>query len=286
MKKVVFISGKGGAGKTGIATSYFKLNTQDSIMVDCDVDASNCYLTLQTKEGTSTPFISGFKYAIDSKICTNCGKCSKICAFDAIKFIDNQWTINEYLCEGCGACTDICEVNAINQSRNYCGDIHHTTAYGAPFYYALLHPGEDNSGLLITELKRQAMTSPSFSEKKLMILDGPPGIGCPVIATLSGADIVVLVVEATHAGLADALNAVALIAERKIKRYAIINKGEVHPQIDEEIHTKLKEAGVEVLGTIPFKREFYELLQNKGFMVDIADQEISNKIKSILDKIL
>jgi len=157
MKKIVFASGKGGAGKTGISTAFFKAYPENTVMVDCDVDASNCFIILDSCIKETTPFFSGFKYSINEQICSNCGICVNYCQFKAIKSIGGQYVINGFLCEGCGAGTDPCKAEAIVETKNYCGDIYDAEVFnGAGFFYAKLFPGEDNSGKLITELKNRA----------------------------------------------------------------------------------------------------------------------------------
>ncbi|HBD95286.1 MAG: hypothetical protein A2015_16160 [Spirochaetes bacterium GWF1_31_7] len=279
MKKVVFASGKGGAGKTSISTAFFREFSKDSVMIDCDVDASNCYITLDSRLNKSVPFYSGYKYSINKESCFNCGVCANVCQFNAVKSINFQYEINGFLCEGCGACVDACRMNAIGETSNYCGDLYDSKVFeDSGFFHARLFPGEDNSGKLIVELKSLALQYANNTKAEMIVLDAPPGIGCPVIATLTGADVLVVVVEATNAGFSDARKLIELVKDKKLKRYLIINKAGVDQEIENEINDLVNNSNIEYLGSIPYKKDFYDLLNAKKFITDIANNTISGDI--------
>lgn len=279
MFKIAFASGKGGAGKTTLALSYYREIADESILIDCDVDAANCYLLLEESNVLKSEFRAGFKYSIDNDKCTNCGVCVRHCRYNAISFIDKKYRINQFLCEGCGSCTDVCRRDAIISEENYCGDIYKSlTKEKNEFYYAKLKPGEDNSGKLINELKKTAYSN---SDKAKAVIDCPPGIGCPVISSLSGVDLLVVVIEATLSGFEDAKKVIELSKGKKMKRLAVINKSGVHDELEAEIEAYLLEMDIETAGKVPYRKEVFSLLKEKKYITQSADEIFCNNLKKI-----
>ncbi len=283
MFKIAFASGKGGAGKTSVAAAFYKSVASDSIMIDCDVDASNCFIILEDKMISTTPFISGRTYAIRPELCKLCGRCEAVCRFDAVVMVNGKYAINQYSCEGCGACSDVCEPEAILSSENHCGDLYGATSiYGTPLYYAKLKPGEDNSGKLINELKKNAYKDNLY---KYAVIDAPPGTGCPVISALSGIDLLVVIIEATESGFADALKLMELVKDKKFKVITVINKaGENYP-LEERIQNELERRSLTVAGRISFNKEFYRLLGEKKIITETEDPILKKEIEELTKNI-
>lgn len=287
MYKVAFASGKGGAGKTSIAAAIYKSIAGESIMIDCDVDASNCFIILENTMITSKPFVSGRSYTILPELCTLCGRCAEVCRFDAVVPVNGKYAINQYSCEGCGACSDVCEPAAVVSIENHCGDLYEsTTIYGTPLHYAKLKPGEDNSGKLINELKKDAYKNNQY---KYAVIDAPPGTGCPVISALSGIDLLVVVIEATESGFADAVKLMELVKDKKFGKVAVINKAGENYALEERILGELERRSLNVAGRISFNKEFYRLLGERKMITETEDpilrkeiEELTKNIKELL----
>ena len=204
MKEIVVISGKGGTGKTSITASFAYLGGKDVVVADCDVDAADMHLLLEPDFKIRKIFIAANWLYINQDECIRCGKCAEICRFNAIPNINNQYIIDPLNCEGCGYCARICPTNAIiNESRNvgkwYISDI----KTGSIMVHAKLGIGADNSGKLVAKVKNEAKQIAEEKNKEIVIVDGSPGIGCPVVSSLSGANFVVLVTEPSVSGLHD-----------------------------------------------------------------------------------
>lgn len=286
MKQIAFASGKGGAGKTSVASAFFKYYKGSKILIDCDVDASNCFITMEEKNLSSEEFHSGKKYAITEDKCIGCGTCVERCVYNAIKKEDKKYKIIDIKCEGCGSCLDACPAGAIEENSNYCGNLYFSESVdNSKLYYAKLFPGEDNSGKLIFTLKQKAIAYSKENNIENLIIDSPPGIGCPAIASLVGVKFLILVLEATQSGFHDARNLIELAKSKKIKTFALINKSGVNQGLENEIKRFLKTENIELIGEIPFNKEFAKLLKSKKLITDISDEKYKDNLFSIFNKI-
>ena len=204
MKEIVVISGKGGTGKTSIAAALGVLAGQDAVMVDCDVDAANMHLLYDPKIYSENKFFSGKTAVIDYDQCTLCGNCFDACRFDAIKLAVDKYIIDEINCEGCSLCSHLCPENAIKMEIQKTGDWYISKSkYNNWFVFAKLGIAQENSGKLVSKVKSEARELADKENKQFIIIDGPPGIGCPAISSLSGASEVLIVTEATNSGCND-----------------------------------------------------------------------------------
>ncbi|HNY13069.1 MAG TPA: 4Fe-4S binding protein, partial [Candidatus Wallbacteria bacterium] len=213
MKQIALISGKGGTGKTSIASAFIAL-AKNAVMVDCDVDAANLHLIINpiTQRKLPRAFMAGYDAVLDERRCIKCGKCVPICVFGAIARDDEdeKVKINPLLCEGCGACVTICRANAIKLETKQAGEIFISNTRFGVMTHAKLKAGEGSSGKLVSEIRKQASDIAKSENNDYIFLDGPPGTGCPVIATLTGTDYAIVVIEPTVSGMHDAKRAIEL----------------------------------------------------------------------------
>lgn len=242
---LVVLSGKGGTGKTTIATALSELYN-DVIRVDCDVDASNFYMFYEGKDIEKSDFIGGKKATIDEDICIKCGKCKSICKFDAIE----NFKIDSFICEGCGACTLICPQNAIKLEDEKTAETFITELDKGLISRAEMEVGSDGSGKLVTDLRKKAKIF--NKDDKLTIIDGSPGIGCAVIASITGSDAILIVTEPTASGLEDLKRVIALCGHFGILPMVCVNKYDINKEMTVDIENFINEKGIKLVGKIPY----------------------------------
>jgi len=259
--ELVIVSGKGGTGKTSIVGSLATLS-QDKVMVDCDVDAADLHLILNNKIRKTTEFIGGKQASIIDEMCTNCGICVDYCRFDAIKYEngtegadrERHW-IDKHACDGCAVCVRHCPEQAIDFKDVISGEWYLSdTPYG-PLVHARLGISQANSGKLVSLLRQQARMLAEKNGLDMVIIDGPPGIGCPVIASTTGAGYVLIVTEPSMSALHDMKRLVQLTAHFGIRTGICINRFDINTDISSQIEEFAKEQKIEVLGKIPYDRE-------------------------------
>jgi MinD superfamily P-loop ATPase len=287
MKEIVIISGKGGTGKTSITSSLTMLGGKDLIAVDCDVDAPDMHLLLQPDHAEPNDFYSGELAVIDYDKCTNCGICMQVCRFDAISIIKDNYTINNINCEGCGYCSQVCPDKAIemvvqNVGKWYISNI----KSGSRMVHARLKVGAENSGKLVAKVKNEARKIARENNIKYVLVDGSPGIGCPVISSLTGADFVVIVTEPTASGIHDLKRVNDLVKRFNIKSSGIINKCDINPTICREIEKYFHEEDIHHLASISYDENFTKAMTVGETIVEFDKGELNNKIKDIWEKII
>lgn len=286
MKEIVVISGKGGTGKTSISASFAYLGGKDVIVADCDVDAADMHLLLQPDFGKSEDFYSGEVANINQDECTQCGQCADICRFDAIPFIDNQYIVDPQECEGCGYCARVCPANAITNKKLNAGEWYISNIKGgSTMVHARLEIGADNSGKLVAKVKNEARIFAKENNKNLIIIDGSPGIGCPVISSLSGADFVVLVTEPTVSGLHDLKRVYEVVKKFKIRAGCIINKSDLNIQVSEKIEKFLEEEKILHIANLPYDETFTESMTNGQTIIEYSNNDITGIISDSWNKI-
>jgi len=289
MKEIVIISGKGGTGKTSIAASFAYLGNSDVVVADCDVDAADMHLLLNPDLAKSVDFYSGQKAVINQETCDICGNCFEVCRFDAIQMLDGEYSVNSLNCEGCGYCSKVCPTNAITMYEQNVGKwfISQTKA-GNFLVHARLGIGAENSGKLVAKVKNEAKRLAEENKKEFVVVDGSPGIGCPVVSSLSGADFVVLVTEPTISGLHDLKRIHELIKRFKIKSGCIINKFDLNLQVTNQISEYLKNENIYLISSLPYDESFTKAMTygqtiveyNKNGLKEIL-QDSWNMIKQI-----
>lgn len=257
MKEIVVISGKGGTGKTSITASFAVLGGNAVITADCDVDASDMHVFMQPQPYYTEDFYSGQYASIDQDQCINCGKCLDVCRFGAVNVTDGHYSINKMDCEGCGYCTHICPVHAIQNIDNHTGwwyisDI----KTSSKMVHAQMKAGAENSGKLVAKVKNTAREIAETEEKPFVLIDGSPGIGCPVISSLSGSDYAILVSEPTVSGLHDLKRVYGLIKKFEIPAGCIINKADINQEISDAIVRFLNKNNIDHLTDLPYDLAF------------------------------
>ncbi|MDA3937840.1 MAG: ATP-binding protein [Spirochaetia bacterium] len=286
MKEIVVISGKGGTGKTSITASLAYLGGEDLIVADCDVDAADMHLLMAPDFGKPEDFFSGELAYIDQDACIKCGKCQAVCRFDAIPIIDSQYVVDPLGCEGCGYCARICPTEAITNSQPNVGKCFISSIRtGTTMVHARLSIGADNSGKLVAKVKNEAKALAEIQNKIAVLVDGSPGVGCPVVSSLSGASFTVLVTEPTVSGLHDLRRVYELVKKFGIKAGCIINKGDINPEVSREIKDFLKEENIVLLSEIPYNVKFTEAMTNGKTIVEY-DKDLGKIISESWEKIL
>lgn len=276
MKEIVVLSGKGGTGKTTVTASLAAL-AKDAVLTDCDVDAADLYLLLNPKIKDTFKFWGSQKARINENKCIRCGKCETVCRFDAVK----DFKVNPTFCEGCGVCYNVCSQKAIDMVDTLSGNwyISHTR-YG-PMVHARLGIAEENSGKLVSLVKKTARKIAEREGYKYIITDGPPGIGCPVISTLSGADEAMIVTEPTAAGLHDLERVLKLAENFKVTVKAVINKFDLAEDKSKEIEQYCSRKGIEVIGKIPFDEDVVKAISNGVPPVEYSSGPAAEALRNV-----
>jgi MinD superfamily P-loop ATPase len=276
VKEVVILSGKGGTGKTSIVGSFAAV-ASNKVMADCDVDAADLHLLLDLSVKEENEFYSGQVAAIDKEKCIECDLCEDICRFDAI----HGYRIDPASCEGCGFCSHICPVEAITMNERKSGDwFISNTRYG-PLVHARLGIAQENSGKLVALVRQQAK---ELAEKKgldYIISDGPPGIGCPVISSLSGVSLALIVTEPTLSGIHDMERVLGVCKHFGVPAVVCINKSDLNDENTAAIHDYCRKNGVEVAAMIPFDNTVTEAMVKGVPIVEHSDGKVAREIRSL-----
>ncbi len=283
-KEIVVISGKGGTGKTTITSALASL-LENIVITDNDVDASNLYLLSNPKTLLSKDFVGGKKGIIDQTLCIKCGKCFSICHFDAIKKENDSFVIDEIGCEGCGFCFHVCREKAIAMNEAISGKWYISNSDFGPFSHAKLGIGEENSGKLVSLVREHARNLAEKNNAKLVLSDGPPGTGCPVISSVTGVDLILIVTEPTKSGIHDLTRALELAKHFRIPSRIIINKYDLNLNLCQEIKELSKLYDTSVIGEIPFDKTVYDALMKKKRIMEIKTGKAYDAILALWDKL-
>ena len=276
MKEVVVLSGKGGTGKTSLVASFGAL-AQSKVLVDCDVDAADLYLLLKPQITEENEFWSGQVAFIDKEECTECGLCQEMCRFGAIK----DYFVDKISCEGCGLCSQICPVNAIIMQSCMAGRwFISETSYGT-LIHAKLGITEENSGKLVTLVRNSARLVAEEEKFDYIISDGPPGIGCPVIASLSGANLALLVIEPTLSGIHDLERVIGVCRHFGIPILVCINKYDINEENSYRIEDYCHKSDIEVAVKIPFDNVVTEAIVEGLPVVEYSDGKVTQQVREL-----
>ena len=282
MKELVVLSGKGGTGKTSLTAAFASI-AENIVLCDADVDAADLHLLMDPDVRKKTDFMGGNIASIDAEKCTMCGQCIDLCRFDAIR---DDFVVDKIDCEGCGVCVDLCPEQAIDFPVVKCGEWYISdTRFGA-MVHARLGIAEENSGKLVTLVRQEAKKLAEAKHMQLIITDGPPGVGCPVIASVGGATALLVVTEPTVSGLHDMQRLLELAAHFKVPCMVCVNKFDLNMEQTAAIKKLITEKGIPFVGKIPFDPDFVKsMVVGKTILEYRQEGELSSAVKKIWERI-
>jgi len=282
-REIAVISGKGGTGKTTITAALAQLS-ENKILFDADVDAADLHLLLKPEICETENYSGGRKAIINYEKCVDCGSCEENCHFDAIINKDDKFFISE-VCEGCGLCEIVCPVNAITMQKSLTGKRFISKSNSGIIVHAELGIGEENSGKLVSDVRNSAARLTDKLKLEHILGDGPPGTGCPVIATVTGTDLILAVTEPTVSGVHDLERVLRLINHFKVKSAIIINKADLNPDMTKKIHELAESVNSKVLADIPFDRNVHDALMAGKTIIEHGKGDAYEIIKNLWNKI-
>lgn len=295
MKSLIILSGKGGTGKTSITAAFANLAKNGNppikaVLADADVDAANLELVIRPTRVETHEFIGGEIAVINPDTCLGCGICEQICRFDAVLPPDSThaaYRVDPIACDGCAACVYQCPEGAIQMQPQKAGNWYHSLSLFGDLFHADLIPAQENSGKLVTIVKQNGRLQALDSGASLLIVDGPPGIGCPVISAVAGADLGVIVTEPTPAGSHDLERALQTVQHFRIPALVIINKADLNPDMTKAIKDACTEKQIDVIGEIPFDPLItVAMKQGHDIITYQPNSPASQAIRSIWNKII
>jgi len=293
MKEIVIISGKGGTGKTSIAASFASLAAGKAVLADCDVDAADLYLIIKPSIRNRTEFRSGHKASIKLDMCTGCGKCTEVCRFEAVRdgttwdaYPGIAYSIDPVACEGCGVCVRFCPSQAINFNEEVCGEWFISDTRFGPMVHAKLGIASENSGRLVTLVRNEAKRIAQEKGAEYVLIDGSPGIGCPVIASLTAASLALIVTEPTVSGDHDLRRIAGLTKRLGIPAMVCVNKWDINPEKTEEIKTFSQSQGLAFAGLIRYDRIATAAQRSEKCIVEFPEAEMALDIKMLWNSII
>jgi MinD superfamily P-loop ATPase len=284
MKEIVIISGKGGTGKTTLTGALAAL-VQNKVLADCDVDAADLHLILNPTVKQETKFSGRKLPSINPDVCTQCGKCREVCQFDAIS---PEFHVNFIHCEACGVCVWFCPVAAIDFRQHFGGDWFISETRFGPMVHARLGIAEENSGKLVALVRKEAKQIVQAGGFDYLLVDGAPGVGCPVISSISGASAVLIVTEPTLSGLHDLTRVASLSVNHfGLLTLVCVNKYDLNPEITREIAKYSEENGLKFIGQIPFDADVTQaMVAGKTILEFAPDGLVSQAIKTLWDRLV
>jgi len=277
MKELVIISGKGGTGKTSIVASFAFL-AENKTLVDADVDAADLFLVISGSKRKTEDFKGGHIAQIDPEKCTGCGECTERCQFNAIS---DDFVVNEIDCEGCSVCVYFCPVDAINFPQRTCGQWYVSDTQHGTMLHARLGIAEENSGLLVSLLRKEAKEISEKQGVENIIIDGPPGIGCPVIASITGADAVLIITEPTLSGIHDMKRVKELADFMKVPSMVCVNKYDINLDMTLRIESFAKKSGMKSAGRIPYDKDVTSAMVAQKSLVEFSQGKGAEAMREV-----
>jgi MinD superfamily P-loop ATPase len=281
IKEICVLSGKGGTGKTSLVGALAAL-VPDKILVDCDVDAPDLHLLLAPEVVSRQDFLGGRKATIIPELCTECGRCREVCRFEAV---GPNFQIDPTACEGCGVCVHFCPFGAMDFPPALCGEWFISETRFGPLVHAQLAAGQENSGLLVALIRGKAQELAREKKLPLIVVDGPPGIGCPVISSLTGADGVLLVTEPTLSGLHDLDRVQALAGHFKIPSMVMINKYDLNREMSDRIEAYCRDKEIGLAGRLPYDPAVTEAMVRGKTLMEWSRNGLGADIKAAWEQI-
>jgi len=283
LKELIIISGKGGTGKTSLLGAFASLAT-NKVLCDADVDAADLYLILEPEIKERQDFQEGHRAKIDPDRCSECGLCRELCRFHAIS---PEFIVDPIDCEGCGVCVYFCPEDAIDFPVKTCGELFISETRCGPMVHARLGIAEDNSGKLVTLTRKHAKELAKKRGFNLILTDGPPGLACPVIASIAGATGVLIVTEPTLSGHHDMDRVVELASHFEIPASVCVNKFDLNPKMTETIEDYALNKGLPILGRIPFDPLFTKAMVEKQTIIEYdGSSNAANAVKEIWERLI
>ncbi len=291
MKELVVISGKGGTGKTSIVAALAAL-ANNKVLADCDVDAADLHLVLEPEIKLREDFSGGKIASVEVDRCIGCGQCLEVCRFKAVApdgpcNEKGQFTheIDPIACEGCGVCVWNCPVKAIKFESKVNGEIYTSQTRHGAMVHARLGAAEENSGKLVTEVRKKAVAMAAKEGVELVIIDGSPGVGCPVIASITGASLILVVTEPTQSGMHDMLRVLDLAEGFKIPSMVVVNKSDLNADVVRLMEEELSKRDIPIIGQVPYDDDFTRAQLEMKSVVEYSDSKASSEIRSIWQRI-
>ncbi|MGD9210426.1 MAG: ATP-binding protein [Desulfobacteraceae bacterium] len=278
MHEILIISGKGGTGKTSLTAAFAHLS-QNAVLCDLDVDAPDLHLVLSPQSSPKTPFVSGGVAQIVPDKCQACGVCKEMCRFQAVFNNNSDFSVDPLRCEGCYVCVHFCPHEAIAFIPNECGYWRISETRFGSLVHAQLYPGEENSGKLVALLRNEAKQLARSKGAEILLSDGPPGIGCPVISALSGIDLVIIVTEPTPSGTHDLQRVVELCEHFRLPMGVIINKKDLNLRMEEKIKTFCDSKAIPILAQIPHSEDFVHAMVSGLSITEYTQTPLTEQLR-------
>lgn len=288
IREVVVISGKGGTGKTSIVASFAAM-AENPVLVDCDVDAADLHLVLNPEVRESGDFSGGKTARVQDELCNGCGKCYELCRFEAVVPQDGTppgYRVDPLMCEGCGVCAYFCPEKAIAFEDAVNGHWYSSLTRFGPMIHAQLGIAEENSGKLVSFLRKKARETAEKEGRSLILVDGPPGIGCPVIASVGGADLLVIVTEPTVTGEHDLARVVDLAAHFGVPAMVCINKADLNHEVSDRIAGWARERGLQVAGRIRYDKAFTRAQVNRSTVAESVAGGPADDLRHVWEQVV
>ncbi len=287
MKEIVVISGKGGTGKTSITASFAALAKGKAVVADCDVDAADLHLLLDPDRKRQIPFFSGHTALVNSERCTGCGRCMTLCRFGAIRndAADGTCRVDPIACEGCGVCVRFCPSEAITFQENRCGEWYVSSTRFGTMVHARLGIAAENSGRLVTLVRTEAKRLAEEQQARYVLIDGSPGIGCPVIASLTAAQLAVIVIEPTVSGVHDLRRIAGLTRQLGVPSIVCVNKWDINPAMTETIRCFTETEGIGFAGTVRYDRGVTAAQRAGKAVVEFSEGPVAEDIIGVWQQV-
>jgi len=284
-KEITVLSGKGGAGKTSITAALASVS-RNAVFCDNDVDASDLHLLLNPQVQKTSVYVSGYTPQIDQEKCVACGECQSNCRFGAIECKENGFFVNSFLCEGCKLCEKVCVHRAISMVENNNNHWYIAETRFGKMVYAKMKPGEENSGKLVTLIRKESKIFCEQLQADYLLNDGPPGIGCSTISSITGTDCVLLVVEPTIAGIHDVKRLVELVEKFGVPMVAVINKYDLFEEGSAEIEAFLQARTIPLIGKIAFDKRMVDALVAGKTIVEYSPKcAVASEIRTVWNRL-